>query len=70
MSKSPNGIMHGVTSTIFECMECGIRYESRNATGLAAKHWHKTGHHIVGVVDIGWGFPQRAVMNKITGGIE
>ncbi len=59
MSKSVEGIVHGITSVIFDCMECGVRYESRNGVGLAAKHWHKTGHHIIGEVVIGWSFPKK-----------
>ncbi len=59
MSKSETGIVHGLTSSIFECMDCGIRYESKNAVGLAAKHWHKTGHHIIGEAVIGWSFPKK-----------
>jgi len=59
MSKNVNGIVHGITSVIFECMDCKIRYESRNSVGLATKHWHKTGHHIIGEVVIGWSFPKK-----------
>ena len=59
MSKGIDGIAHGATSAIFECMDCGAHYESRNAVGLAAKHWHKTGHHIIGEATIGWSFPKK-----------
>ncbi len=63
MSTSAEGIVHGLTSAIFDCMDCGVRYESRNAVGLAAKHWHKTGHHIIGENVIGWSFPQKQPKN-------
>lgn len=61
MSTSASGISHGLTSAIFDCMDCGVRYESKNAVGLAAKHWHKTGHHICGEATIAWSFPAKAV---------
>ena len=61
MSRNANGIVHGVTSVIFECMVCGKRWESRNGVGLAAQHWHKTGHNISGEVVIGWSFPKKVV---------
>lgn len=61
MSISAKGIVHGLTSSIFDCMDCGVRYESKNALGLAAKHWHKTGHHIIGEVAFGWSFPTKVV---------
>ena len=49
MSKSIEGIVHGITSVIFDCMECGIRYDTRNGVGLAAKHWHKIPYHKPGI---------------------